>query len=194
MSGNNANKKGKNKAQDKQKPTAAPEKPVQPVVPGEPDELHIMKLKEELEAFKRLLNPMVEESEDKLLEKIKETKEFSQKITVLNESVKATIKAMEDMCDLALNNDFSSYVPNKPDENKPKPETKQIAKGSKDEKAIQKFEMKIAEKKKAIEDIEAIAQKLPQQSAIVKEKEKILRLFKEDIRSQEHFIELMTIK
>lgn len=194
MSGNNANKKGKNKAQEKPKQTGAPEKQSHPVAPGEPDELHIMKLKEELEAFKRLLNPMVEESEEKLLEKINETKGFSQKITVLNESVKATIKAMEDMCDLALNNDFSNYVPNKPEESKPKPEAKQIAKGSKDEKAIQKFELKIAEKKKAIEEIEGIAKKVPQHSAVFREKEKILRLFQEDIRSQEHFIELMTTK
>ncbi len=194
MAGNNANKKGKGKGQDKSKQTVAPEKQAKPVATGEPDELQIMKLKEELETFKRLLNPMAEESEDKLAEKINQTKEFSKTITELNESVKATIKTMEDMCDSALNNDFSNYLVNKPDENKPKPETKPIAKGSKDEKAIQKFEMKIAEKKKAIEEIEAVAQKLPSQSAIVREKEKILRLFQEDIRSQEHFIELMTSK
>ncbi len=188
MSGNNGGKKGKGKQQEKPKEAVKSHKEAEK---GENEATNILKLKEELEAFKKLLSPMTEETDDKLMEKIEQTKEFSLKITDLNESVKNTVKAMEDMCDKALLNDFDGYQVNKPAEIAIKPEPKVIEKGSKDEKAILKLQDKIAQTNKSISDVENIANKVPSNSAVARNKDRIVRLLAEEIKEQEHFIELM---
>ena len=190
MSGNNGGKKGKGKQQEKNKEVARQAKDGEK---GEHDAQSIMKLKEELEAFKRLLSPITEETDEQLQVKINETKDFSQKITELNESVKATVKAMEDMCDKALTNDFTGYQMNPQSEAQAKPEPKVIEKGSKDEKAIMRLQEKIAKSQKSIDEIDQLATKLPTTSAIAKNRDCIIHLLQEDIHSQEHFIELMTM-
>ena len=187
MSSNN-NKKSKQSKQP-EKPKEAPKNPANdPTLPLDPAALmSLNKLKDELEVFKRMLNPISQDTDERVLQRVAETKDYNAKICQLNESVKSVVQTMEDMCDRALTNNFENYQVSQPQE---KSEQKTAEKGPADEKAIARLREKIAKAERAIEEVEEAARKMPPNSAVVQNKERIVRLLREEIKGHEYLIKL----